>query len=70
MMAKALELLFKNGEGKSVRFSIPEPVVPVDSLQVNAAMDLLMAKNIFTDELAEKVGARMVERTASDIALS
>lgn len=68
-MAKALELLFKNGEGKSVRISIPDPITPVDAGQVNAAMDLLMEKDIFIGDLAEKAGARIVENTVNDILL-
>jgi hypothetical protein len=69
-MAKTLELIFKNGEGKTARFSVPEPVEPVDPSAVNAAMDLMIAKNIFVGGLTEKVGARVIDNTVTEIALS
>lgn len=68
-MAKSLNLVFKNEEGKTVRFSIPEPQEPVDVAEVNAVMDLLIEKEVFTIPLTEKVSARLTENTYSDIAL-
>lgn len=68
-MAKSLDMIFKNAEGKLVRVSIPEPKEPVDSGEVNAAMDLLIEKNIFTVALTEKVAARVAESTHSEITL-
>ncbi|MBE3554814.1 MAG: DUF2922 domain-containing protein [Thermicanus sp.] len=67
---KNLELIFKTGDGKTARFSIPDPKEPIDPVQVNAAMDLLLEKNIFVGGLAEKMGARTVETLVTEIPLA
>ncbi len=68
-MAKSLELIFKNEQGKTVRFSIPEPKEPTDPATVNATMDLMIAKNVFVEALTEKVAARITESSQSEIVL-
>lgn len=67
---KNLELIFKNGEGKTVRFSIPDPKEPLDAAEIQAVMDLMIAKNIFEGGLMEKVGARTVENLVTEIPLA
>lgn len=68
-MAKTLDMVFKTDEGKTVRISIPDPKEPVDPAQVNAVMDLLIAKNIFVTPLVEKVAARLMESNKTEIVL-
>ncbi len=69
-MAKSLDMIFKNEEGKTVRVSIPDPQEPVNPAQVVAAMDLMIDKDIFEQALTEKVSARLSESTQSEIDLS
>lgn len=71
-MAKTIELLFLNAEGKTVRYTLDNPVDPVDSAAVNSAMDTILAQNAFTSaggDLVSKKGARIVERNVTDIML-
>ena len=70
MTTKTLELYFQTTEGKSAKISIPDPKEPVDSLAVQQAMDLILAKNIFlfkTGEIVSLGSARVVERTITDV---
>ncbi|WP_221563788.1 DUF2922 domain-containing protein [Alkalihalobacillus sp. TS-13] len=72
-MAKQIELLFENEEGKTVRLSLDEPVEPVDTIALESAMDQILAENAFVSsggDLIAKKGARIVERNVTDIPLS
>jgi len=67
---KRLELLFENEEGRTVTFTLDEPIDPADPAAVNAAMDEVLAQNVFESSggnLVKKKGARIVERTVTDI---
>ena len=69
---KKLELQFKNEEGKTVTFSVDDPIEPVDTAMINAAMDEVVQQNLFQTkggDLVEKHAARIVERTVEDIDL-
>lgn len=69
---KKLELKFKNEEGKTVTIMLDDPVEPADSAAVNAAMDQIIAQNVFYSaggDLVSKQGARIVERLVNDIQL-
>ena len=71
-MAKTLELQFLNTAGKTVKISVDSPVEPVDQIALNAAMDQILAANIFisTDgEFVSKKGARIIDRTVTEIVL-
>jgi hypothetical protein len=71
-LAKTIELLFLNAQGKTVRYTLDNPVDPADSAAVNSAMDTILAQNIFTSsggDLVSKKGARIVDRTVTDITL-
>jgi hypothetical protein len=71
-MAKVLELQFLNQENKTVTVRLDAPIEPVDPAAVNAAMDTVIAQNIFTSSggsYASKKGARIVDREVSDIDL-
>ncbi|SET92930.1 Protein of unknown function [Salinibacillus kushneri] len=69
-MAKKLELKFANEEGKTVTFSLDEPVEPVDTDLINQAMDEIVTQNAFTSsggDIIEKKSARIVERNVQEI---
>lgn len=71
-MAKTLELQFNNSDNKPFSISLSDPVEPVDPAAISAAMDTLLAQNIFTTsggDLVSKKGARIVERNTSDIVI-
>ena len=72
-MARNLELLFENEEGKTVRISLEAPVEPADPVQISQVMDEVLSRNVFFSsggDLVAKKGARIVERTVEDIELS
>ncbi|KKI93212.1 hypothetical protein WQ54_05025 [Bacillus sp. SA1-12] len=72
-MAKTLELQFLNTAEKTVKISVDSPVEPVDQTALNAAMDQILAANIFisTDgEFVAKKGARMIDRNVTEITLA
>ncbi|MGV3488055.1 MAG: DUF2922 domain-containing protein [Tuberibacillus sp.] len=72
-MAKTLELIFENAEGKTVRYTLDAPVDPMDSAAVNSAMDTIIAQNAFTSsggDIVKKKAARIVERNVTDIPLT
>ena len=68
-MAKVLELEFKTEMGKSAKLSINDPIEPIDTVAVKAAMDNLIATNVFasaTGSFVSVEGARVVERNVTD----
>lgn len=72
-MAKKLELKFENQDGKTVTYTLDNPVEPVDAVAVEAAMDEIITQNAFTSsggDLVAKKGARIVERNVLDIDLA
>ena len=69
-MAKQLQLQFENYDGKTVTYSLDNPVEPVDPEAVNTAMDEIIEQDVFTSSGGDLVGkrnARLVERTVEDI---
>ncbi|WP_338788147.1 DUF2922 domain-containing protein [Metabacillus sp. FJAT-53654] len=61
-MSKTLELQFLNTAGKTVIISEDSPVEPGDQTALNAAMDQILAANIFISsdgEFVSKKGARV-----------
>lgn len=67
---KILELFFENDEGKTVKYTLEKPVEPVDTEEVEAAMDEIIAQNAFTSsggDIILKKSARVVETTIEDI---
>ncbi|WP_226676494.1 DUF2922 domain-containing protein [Rossellomorea aquimaris] len=68
-MAKVLELEFKTEVGKIAKLSINDPIEPIDTLAVKAAMDNLIATDVFggsTGAFVSVEGARVVERNVTD----
>ena len=71
-MAKTLELLFLNMEGKMVKVNVDSPIDPIDQQALSTAMDQLLASNIFMTnggEFVSKKGARIVDRNVTEIEL-
>jgi len=69
---RKLELKFDNAEGKTVTYSLNNPVEPVDTAAINAAMDEIITQNAFTSsggDIVAKKSARIVERTVEEIDL-
>ncbi|MCM3652920.1 DUF2922 domain-containing protein [Metabacillus litoralis] len=72
-MAKTLELLFLNMEGKTVKVNVDSPIDPVDQQALTTAMDQILAANIFitnSGEFVSKKGARIVDRNVTEIELA
>ncbi|MDE5415464.1 DUF2922 domain-containing protein [Alkalihalobacterium chitinilyticum] len=69
-MSKKLELVFENELAKNVTISLDNPVYPVDTAAISAAMDEIIAQNAFTSSggnLVAKKSARVVDRTVETI---
>jgi hypothetical protein len=72
-LAKTLQLQFLNQENKTVTISVDNPIEPVDTVALNAAMDTIVSSNVFVSaggDLVSKKGARIVERNVSDVVLA
>lgn len=70
---KKLELFFENEEGKTVKFSLDQPIEPVNSETVNAAMEEIIAQNAFESkggEIVAKKSARLIENVIEEIELA
>lgn len=67
-----LELIFLKEDGKTVVFSIENPITPVNEQTINQVMDTLLSSMIFSslDENTRKKGARIVERTVSELTIT
>lgn len=70
MATSNLQMIFKNAQGRNMTISVSNPVVPVNSGDVQEAMDLVLNKNIFLTgggEIQEKVGAQLINREVIEI---
>lgn len=73
MMAKKIELIFKNQEGRNVTISLDDPIDPINPLLVSQVMDEVISQGAFISTggpLVSKFAARIVERNVSEIQLS
>ncbi|WP_078543533.1 DUF2922 domain-containing protein [Litchfieldia alkalitelluris] len=69
-MAKTLEMSFSTVDGKTAKMSIDNPIEPVDVVALAAAMDAIVAANVFITsggDLVGKLGARVIERNVEDV---
>lgn len=69
---KKLELKFLNEDGKTVTYSLDKPIEPVEPATVNAAMDEIIAQDVFTSsggDIVSKKSARVVENIVQEIDL-
>lgn len=70
-MTKALEMVFRNRDGKEVVLSLADPRDNVTKAEVNTVMQDILAKNVFTTkggELAQVADARIRTRDAVSLA--
>ncbi|HHW02458.1 MAG TPA: DUF2922 domain-containing protein [Thermoanaerobacterales bacterium] len=69
-MEKNLEMIFQNAAGKNARISVADPKDNLTAAEVQAAMDAILAKNIFNTtggDIVKAVSARLVTRDVVDI---
>lgn len=69
-MEQTLRLIFRNAEGRQVTISVSDPVDPLDSMEVNDVMDLIINSNIFNTSggsITQKVRAEVVARDVTTI---
>lgn len=69
-MEQTLRLVFRNAEGRSVTMSVSDPKDPLDSLDVDNVMDLIINADIFDSSggnITEKVRAEIVSRQVNTI---
>ncbi|HPU35882.1 MAG TPA: DUF2922 domain-containing protein [Bacillota bacterium] len=67
---QTLRLVFKNQAGKNVTFSLDNPRDDVTATEIEAAMDLVIARNIFTSaggDLVSKQDIRIIDSTTNDL---
>ncbi|MGE6539012.1 DUF2922 domain-containing protein [Bacillus luti] len=69
---QVLELIFAKENGKTVVFSIENPITPIDKQVVDQVMDTIIASSVFSsiDENTRKKGARLVERNVSEVPIT
>ncbi|OPX90224.1 MAG: hypothetical protein A4E53_01110 [Pelotomaculum sp. PtaB.Bin104] len=69
-MAKVLRMSFKNEGGNTVSISLDAPKETLTAAEVEAAMDLVITKNIFTSSggnLVAKSDAKIIDTTVTDL---
>lgn len=69
-MEQTLRLIFRNAEGRNVTISVNNPKSPLNSAEVNDAMDLVVNADIFQTSggsITEKVRAEVVSRGVETI---
>lgn len=67
---KRLNLVFLNEQGKSVTLSLNDPVEPANPVAVKAAMDEILAQNVFVSTgglLTQLKSARISESNTTPI---
>lgn len=67
---KVLRMSFSNAAGGSVTMTLPEPRPDVTALEIEAVMDQIIAKNIFTSsggDLISKRDIKIVDTTTNDL---
>jgi hypothetical protein len=71
-MSRVLEMTFNTELGNSKTMRVIDAKEPLSSAEVSAAMDSIIAKNIFSGtggDLTGKIKAQIVTTTASEIEL-
>ena len=69
-MSKTLVINFLNGSGKKVAVRVNNVKDGVTNAEVSAAMDVIVAKNIFTSsggELKSKDSAEITDKTSTEL---
>lgn len=68
-MAQNLRMFFETSDTppKKVILTVPNCADGLTGVEVNAAMDTIIGVNIFTFELAQSMGAEIVETTKTEL---
>lgn len=70
-MAKTLELRFETKDGKSKSLVLSDPLLDLDALTVQEAMNQIVSQDLFEKDgihlLGSIKGARYIERITTDI---
>ncbi|MEA3320615.1 MAG: DUF2922 domain-containing protein [Bacillota bacterium] len=64
-----LELIFLNEEGSKVKVSVDDPRAGLTQVEMEGAMDTIIAANVFTSKggnFVSKDSARIVERNVTE----
>ena len=67
---KNLRATFENANGSTFTLTLPEPREDVTAVEIEAAMDLVIAKNIFSTsggDLTAKRDIKIVDTTTDDL---
>lgn len=67
---KVLRMSFNNALGGSVSITLPEPKADLTAAQIEAVMDQIIAKNIFTGvggDLVSKRDIKVIDTTTDDL---
>lgn len=65
-MSDTLQMIFSNTEGRNITISVIDPDPELTALEVEAAMDSVITRNIFQTtggDIVGKVRAQVVSRT-------
>jgi len=68
--AKTLRMVFRNQADKNVTISMDSPRADVTPAEIEAAMDLIIARNVFTSsggDLVSKQDIRIIDSTTDDL---
>jgi len=68
--ARTLRMVFLNQAGKNVTITLDNPRSDVTTAQVQTAMDLVIARNIFTStggDLVSKQDIKIIDSTTDDL---
>ena len=65
-----LRMVFRNQNGKNVTFSLDNPRSDLTGEEIETAMDLVIARNIFTSsggDLVSKQDIKLIDTTTDDL---
>lgn len=65
-----LQMQFMTDQNKKVHIDVPTPVQPVDNAKVDAAMALIVSKNIFAlpqGSIVKVVGASVIDTSTTTV---
>ena len=70
-MAETLRLVFRNAAARTVAINIPDPAPDLVALDVEAVMDSIITRNVFSTtggDITSKVRSEVVARTVDVLA--
>jgi len=68
--SKTLRMVFKSQAGRNVTITLDNPRSDLSSAEIEAAMDLIIARNIFTSsggDLVSKQDIKIIDTTTDDL---